>query len=240
MRTLLCAITALLLGGGSCLAQVSTMGTTAMGLSTTPGAIVSSPLTAPGPFSAATVSGAPDTTLAPVPLAQDPTTSGTSVNCSPSAVQATSPSLMSVTGSNVAPITTGTGFSTSLAPALPVTISASASRSATGTLTPAAPLGSSIPGGSCTLAPGTTLTNAAALPLSTPGIPANPPPGTVQSPVADLGGTSISPTMTVIPTPNSAACSENISMDLANPGMMAPANATGATATPGVSPPSGC
>jgi hypothetical protein len=29
-------------------------------------------------------------------------------------------------------------------------------------------------------------------------------------------------------------------MDLANPMMMAPANATGATATPGVSPPSGC
>jgi hypothetical protein len=90
------------------------------------------------------------------------------------------------------------------------------------------------------LAPGTALTNAAALPLSTPGIPANPPPGTVQSPVADLGGTSISPMMTVMPTPNSAACTENTSMDLANPGMMAPANATGATATPGVSPPSGC
>jgi hypothetical protein len=31
-----------------------------------------------------------------------------------------------------------------------------------------------------------------------------------------------------------------VTMSLANPGMMAPANATGATATPGVPPPSGC
>jgi hypothetical protein len=46
--------------------------------------------------------------------------------------------------------------------------------------------------------------------------------------------------MTVTPTPNSAACRESVSMSLANPGMMAPANATGATATPGVSSPSGC
>jgi hypothetical protein len=46
--------------------------------------------------------------------------------------------------------------------------------------------------------------------------------------------------MTAMPTPNSAACNEAISMDLANPTMMAPANATDAAATPGVSPPSGC
>jgi len=45
--------------------------------------------------------------------------------------------------------------------------------------------------------------------------------------------------MTVMPTPNSAACNENVSMDLANPAMMAPANATGAAATPGVAP-TGC
>jgi hypothetical protein len=31
-----------------------------------------------------------------------------------------------------------------------------------------------------------------------------------------------------------------VTMNLSTPGMMAPANATGATATPGVSPPSGC
>jgi hypothetical protein len=45
-----------------------------------------------------------------------------------------------------------------------------------------------------------------------------------------------------VPTPNSAACSGGVTMSLANPAMMAPANATGATATPGVSSPSppGC
>jgi hypothetical protein len=57
--------------------------------------------------------------------------------------------------------------------------------------------------------------------------------------VAASGDTTIDPTTGAVPTPNSAACSENVTMDLANPGMMAPANATGAAATPGVSPP-GC
>ncbi len=73
---------ALLLGCDASLAQVSTMGTTAMGLSSTPGAIVTSPLNGPSPFSTATQPGAPDTTLAPVPLASDPTTPGTVVTCS--------------------------------------------------------------------------------------------------------------------------------------------------------------
>jgi hypothetical protein len=46
----------------------------------------------------------------------------------------------------------------------------------------------------------------------------------------------------VVPTPNTSACAESVTMTLATPGMMAPANATGAAATPGVSPapPSGC
>jgi hypothetical protein len=57
--------------------------------------------------------------------------------------------------------------------------------------------------------------------------------------VAQLGDTSVDPTVAVVPTPNSATCRESVSMSLANPGMMAPANATGAAATPGVSPP-GC
>jgi hypothetical protein len=78
------------------------------------------------------------------------------------------------------------------------------------------------------------------LPLSTPEIPSSPSLGTIQPTIAELGGTSVIPTMTVIPTPNSAACSETVSMSLANPGMIALANATGAAATPGVSPPSGC
>ena len=51
-----------------------------------------------------------------------------------------------------------------------------------------------------------------------------------------LAGTSIDPTMSVVPTPNTSACAESMTMDLSTPGTMAPANATGAAATPGVSP----
>src|ERR1700728_1384805 len=82
MRRLLLMTATLLLGTNASLAQVSTMGTTAMGLSSTPGAIVTSPLNGPSPFSATTQPGAPDTTLAPVPLASDPTIPGTVVTCS--------------------------------------------------------------------------------------------------------------------------------------------------------------
>src|SRR5260370_762856 len=83
MRRLLFTSTAILLAGCSaCLAQVSTMGSTAMGLPSTPGTIVTSPLNGPSPFSATTQPGTPDTTLAPVPLASDPTTPGTVVICS--------------------------------------------------------------------------------------------------------------------------------------------------------------
>ncbi|WP_038970477.1 hypothetical protein [Bradyrhizobium genomosp. III] len=52
-------------------AQVATTGSTAMSLPTVPGAVVISPLNSPGPFSATTEPGAPDTTLAPVPLASN-------------------------------------------------------------------------------------------------------------------------------------------------------------------------
>src|ERR1700723_4169184 len=81
MRCLLFLAVALLLVSNASLAQVSTMGTTAMGLSSTPGTIVTSPLNSPGPFSATTQPGALDTTLAPVPLASDPTIPGTVVSC---------------------------------------------------------------------------------------------------------------------------------------------------------------
>ena len=76
MRRLLFTVAALLSGCNAGLAQVSTMGTTAMGLPSTPATIVTSPLYGPSPFSATTLPGAPDTTLAPVPLASDPTDSG--------------------------------------------------------------------------------------------------------------------------------------------------------------------
>src|SRR6266481_4652176 len=87
MRRLLFTTAILLAGCNAGLAQVSTMGTTAMGLSSTPGTIVTSPLNGPSPFSAATQPGTPDTTLAPVPLASDPTTPGTVVICSTPAGQ---------------------------------------------------------------------------------------------------------------------------------------------------------
>ena len=248
------AVIASLLGGSPCLAQVSTMGTTAMGIPSTPGAIVSSPLTGPSPFSAATLPGALDTTLAPVPLALDPTTPGTSLNCSASSGQATapaSPTSMSVTSSPMMPSTSpalgtigapGVASTSGTAPLIsgPTTISVSNNGSATGTIAPITPLGSSTPTGACTSSSAGSSTNSATLPLSTPEIPASPPLGTIQPDITELGSTSIDPTLPVVPTPNSAACSEAVTMTLANPGMMAPANATGAAATPGVSSPSGC
>src|SRR6267142_4534025 len=81
MRRLLLIMGTLLVGCTGCLAQVSTMGSTAMGLPSTPGAIVTSPLNGPSPFSATPQPGSPDTTLAPVPLASDPATPGTVVTC---------------------------------------------------------------------------------------------------------------------------------------------------------------
>src|SRR3989442_15083137 len=80
-RCLVFTVGVLLLGCNASFAQVSTMGTTAMGLPTTPGTILISPLNGPGPFSAVTQPGTPSTTLAPVPLASDPTTPGTVVTC---------------------------------------------------------------------------------------------------------------------------------------------------------------
>jgi hypothetical protein len=256
MQRLLVTTAALLLGANACLAQVSTMGTTAMGLPSTPGTIVSSPLNGPSPFSAVTQPGASDTTLAPVPLAFDPTTPGTVVVCSPPTAQIT-PSMqavpvisMSAMGgttatmpSIAAPGTISTSMTASTPTIMPSTraplaaISTPVSGSTTGTISPISPLGSS----SATTCSFTgSPTNGAALPLSTPEIPAVPPPGTIQPAITELGSTSIGPTMTVVPTPNASACAQGMTMNLATPGIMAPVNATGATTTPGVSPPLGC
>ena len=196
------------------LAQVSTIGTTAMGIPSMPGAIVSSPLNGPSPFSAATEPGTLDTTLAPVPLALNPATPGTVVTCPPP---------------------------------IPSTLSASAaigtigtpSRSTTGTISPASPLGSSSTAG-CSSTPGGPPTNGADLPLSTPEIPSGALLGAIQPSIVGLASTSIDPDLTVVPTPNSAACREGVTMNLSNSGPMAPASATAATATPSVSLPSGC
>src|SRR5712671_4897194 len=312
MRRLRFTIAILLLGCGACLAQVSTMGTTAMGLASTPGTIVTSPLNGPSPFSTTTQPGTPDTTLAPVPLASDPTTPGTVVTCATPtgpigpgtpAVPVTSMSAAGVTTGTMppvaaAPTTSSTTDSTTASmltlsaqpassflstipgttipapppPAIPAppppTIAAapvpppstSAMSSAalmpatpmgtiptpivgsmTGTISPVYPLGSSSIT-VCSSTPGGPPTNGAALPLSTPELPNSPPLGTIQPAVTELAGTSIDPTMTVVPTPNTPACAESFTMNLATPGTMAPASATGAAATPGVSPasPSGC
>src|SRR5882757_398579 len=265
MRIHVCAAAALLLSSGACLAQVSTMGTTAMAVPTTPGAVVSSPLAGPGPFtslfSATTVPGAPATTLASPPLAQDPTLPGTSVNCAPTEVEL-SPSVESVTSTNTSAsptsalsalgtipsmsgstAPTSTSLSPTLPAAMPVTIVGTVIGSTTGTIAPAPVLGSSTPGSTCTSAPGDTLTNAAALPASTPDVPQVPPPGAIQSPTVDVdtANTSISPAPSVMPTPNTAACSESISMDLANPTSADSTNTSGnAAAMQVVSPPAGC
>src|SRR6267142_6735040 len=119
MRSLLYVAVALLGGCHASLAQVSTMGTTAMGLSSTAGAIVSSPLNGPSPFSAATEPGAPDTTLAPVPLASDPTTPGTVVTCStPTGQIAPGTPAVPVTSMSIIGGTTGTMPSVSAAPTM--------------------------------------------------------------------------------------------------------------------------
>src|ERR1700687_1689446 len=120
MRRLLFTAAALLAGCNASLAQVSTMGTTAMGLSSTPGTIVTSPLNGPSPFSATTQPGTPVTTLAPVPLASDPTTPGTVVTCSTPTGQITPGTpAVSVTSLSAIGGTIGTTPSTPAAATIP-------------------------------------------------------------------------------------------------------------------------
>ena len=214
MRRSLPTVAILLVICNASLAQVSTMGTTAMGIPSMPGAIVSSPLNGPGLFSAATEPGTLDTTLAPVPLALNPTMPGTVVTCPPP--------IPSTLSASAALGTIGTPIG-----------------STTGTISPASPLGSSSTTG-CSSTPGGLPTNGPDLPLSTPEIPSGALLGAIQPAIVGLASTSIDPDLTVVPTPNSAACREGVTMNLSNSGTMAPASATRATATPGVSLPSGC
>src|SRR5882672_3419261 len=119
MRRLLFTTAVLVAGCNVCLAQVSTMGSTAMGLPSTPGTIVTSPLNGPSPFSATTQPGAPDTTLAPVPLASDPTTPGTVVTCStPTGQIAPGTPAVPVTSMSTTGVTAGTVPSVSAAPTI--------------------------------------------------------------------------------------------------------------------------
>src|ERR1700704_2801037 len=172
MRRLLCTAAAMLAGCSACLAQVSTMGSTAMGLPSTPGTVLSSPLNGPSPFSATTQPGVPDTTLAPVPLASDPTTPGTVVTCAtPSGQIAPGTAAVSVTS-----LSTGTVPSTSAAtmPAASATSFASTTNSTTAPVLalsaqPATSFLSTIPGSTVPAAP--------------PAAPALPPPSIIATPV---------------------------------------------------------
>src|ERR1700722_2690104 len=115
MRRLLFTTVVLLSGAHGCLAQVSTMGSTAMGLPSTPGAIQSSPLNGPSPFSALT-QAAPDTTLAAVPLASDPTIPGTVVTCATPTGQIT-PGTPAVPVTSLSSMAATTGMRPAMAPA---------------------------------------------------------------------------------------------------------------------------
>src|SRR6266851_5577466 len=134
MRRLLFTTAILLAACNASLAQVSTMGTTAMGLSSTPGTIVTSPLNGPSPFSATTQPGTPDTTLAPVPLASDPTTPGTAVTCS-------TPTGQIVPGTAAVPVISSTSTNSTTTPMLTLSAQPATSFLSTipGTTVPAPP-----------------------------------------------------------------------------------------------------
>jgi hypothetical protein len=73
-------------------------------------------------------------------------------------------------------------------------------------------------------------------------VPSSLAPGTILADTSAAGGTGIDPNAAVMPSPNSTACAEGVSMNLAAPATVLPANASGAAPTPGVSPilPPGC
>jgi len=231
IRIACAALATLLLGCSPGEAQVARTGSTAMDLPTVPGAIVTSPLNSPGPFSATTVPGAPDTTLAPVPLAMDPTTAGTVVVCAPPSAF---PMPVPVTSS--AP-STGLPVSGSITPIVPLQ---GGSASSIGTIAAAAPLGTGV-AAACSSSPALTGANAASLPLTIPQVLAGPPPGTIPAVVGDDVGIGIDPGA-IAPSPNTSACVEGMTMNLGAPATVLPANASDAAPTPGVSPvlPSGC
>ena len=170
MRHLLFTTVALLSGAHACLAQVSTMGSTAMGLPSTPGTVLSSPLNGPSPFSAATQPGTPDTTLAPVPLASDPTTPGTVVTCSTPTGQITAGApTVPVTSMSAVGGTTGTMPLVSAAPTTtaPPTSSSSTTNNTTAPLSLSAQPATSF----MSTFPGTTVPEP-----PPPAVPALPPP----------------------------------------------------------------
>src|SRR6266851_7155544 len=195
MRRLLFTTAILLAACNASLAQVSTMGTTAMGLSSTPGTIVTSPLNGPSPFSATTQPGSLDTTLAPVPLASNPTTPGTVVICSTPTGQ-------------IAPGTAAVPVTSMSAPGgiIGTTISAVSATSSTSTNNTTAPM--------LTLSAQPATSFLATIPGTTvpapppPAIPAPPPPAMTAAPVpppstSAMSSAALMPAtpMGTIPTP---------------------------------------
>src|SRR4030088_296689 len=189
MRRLLSTMAILLAGCSACLAQISTMGSTAMGLASTPGTIVTSPLNGPSPFSATTQPGTPDTTLAPVPLASDPATPGTVVTCStPTGQIAPGTAAVPVTSMSAVGGTTGTSPSVSAAPTIPG-VPATSSTSANNTTAPMLTLSAQPATSFLSTIPGTTV------PAPPPATPPPPPPAMTAAPV--LAPSTVS---TTVPT----------------------------------------
>src|SRR5258708_13199868 len=197
MRRLLFTVAALLVGCNAGLAQVSTMGATAMRLPTIPATIVSYPLYGPGPFSATTLPGVPGTTLAPVPLASNPTVLGTVVTCATPIAQITpGTQAVSVMPPSSPPLVTLLAQLSSTVATPPLSMSLPAMTSATplGTIltpivvTPPGNVSPTPPPGTpstiaCSSRPGGPPTNPPPLPLSPPEIPLNPPPRPLPQPL---------------------------------------------------------
>src|SRR6202165_328960 len=187
MRRLLFTTAILLAGCNACLAQVSTMGSTAMGLPSTPGTIVTSPLNGPSPFSATTQPGAPGTTLAPVPLASDPTMPGTVVTCStPTGQIAPGTPAVPVTSMSAIGGTTAMMQSVSAAPTIstvPSTTNNTTAPMLTLSAQPATSFLSTFPGSTVPAPP-------------PPAIPALPAPSITAAPVPTPGTATMTPLTT--------------------------------------------
>src|SRR5260370_5930126 len=218
MHRLLLTMATLLLGAHAGLAQGSSIGASAMALPSTPGTIVTSPLFGPSPFSAATQPGAPDTTLAPVPLASDPTIPGAVVTCS-----------------------TPTGQITPGTPAVPVTsLSSMAGTIGTTPSIAAAPTMSAAPAASSASTAGSTATTSFIGSTTTPFLPLSAQPAT--SFMTEFPGTTIpapqppavpplpAPSITPMPVPTSSTALSTISTSM--PGTTATMTAPTMTMSP--------
>src|SRR5260370_15138471 len=231
MRRLLFTTAILLAGCNAGLAEASTVGTTAMGLSSTPGTMLSSPLSGPSPFSAATQPGVPVTTLAPLPLASNPTTPGTVVTCSMPAGQiAPATPAVPVTSMSAAGGTTGTTSSISAAPTISAIPTTSSTSTTGGTAVPILALSAQPATSFMSTIPGSTVPAP-----PPPAIPAPPPPSITATPipmpstVPSTLSTSIATPLGTIPTPSVGSTTGTIS----STSLLGSPSTTVCSATPG-------